>query len=161
MKKESKIIAPNTLGLFMATYYSLKFCSNCPKNASNLPGTMDQHIKIGSAMILFTMLAPILLGTDMALSLIGKVAIVVCVVLFASPLAALKTVIETKSARSIPLPFTLACMLNCFLWSVAGVLDMKDFYVYFPNILGLLSTIAQISLYFIYGNKPSSAKLPL
>ena len=146
----------------MAIYYSLKFSIYCPKNASNLPGKMSQHFQIGSSIILFTMLAPLLLGKNLALSVIGKVAVIVCVILFASPLAALKTVIETKSAKSIPLPFTLACMLNCFLWSVAGVLDMKDFYVYFPNILGLLSSIAQLSLYFIYGNANQSIpKLPI
>lgn len=62
--------------------------------------------------------------------------------------------------------FTLACMLNCFLWSVAGLFDMKDFNIYFPNILGLLATLAQFGLKLIYGNGDPSIstldqKLPL
>ena len=61
--------------------------------------------------------------------------------------------------------FTLACMLNCFLWSVAGIWEMEDFNVYFPNILGLLSSIAQFALKLMYGDgkgiKGEEKMLPL
>jgi Uncharacterized conserved protein len=95
--------------------------------------------------------AAALLETHKAAELIGKVAVVLCVVLFASPLSALKSVIQTKCAKSIPLPFTLTCILNCFLWTVYGI-DMGDFNIYFPNLLGLLSSLAQFGLILFYGN---------
>ena len=72
--------------------------------------------------------------------------------MFASPLSALKTVLKTKSAKSIPLPFTLATVLNCFLWSVAGLKDFHDFNVYFPNLVGLGLGLTQVALKLVYGD---------
>ena len=73
-----------------------------------------------------------------------------CVAMFGSPLAALKTVVTQKSAESIPLPFTLASVVNCFLWSVVGILDMQDTNVYVPNLLGLMFGLCQVALKVVY-----------
>ena len=83
---------------------------------------------------------------------IGNIAVLFCVAMFGSPLAALQTVLKTKSAKSIPLPFTLATVLNCLLWSVVGLLDMQDANIYLPNLLGLSFGIAQVVLRLTYGN---------
>lgn len=104
LNKDSKIWSPNAFGLFMGLNYCLQFSKNVPKNASNLPGTMSQHFRFGSMMILFTMLVATMLDRGTASFLIGKLGVVVCVILFASPLSTLKKVLATKSAKSIPLP---------------------------------------------------------
>jgi solute carrier family 50 (sugar transporter) len=78
--------------------------------------------------------------------------VLLCMVMFGSPLATLKTVILTKSARSIPLPFTVASTINCFLWSVAGLFKLKDFNVYFPNLVGLTFSLVQVALKLKYGD---------
>ncbi len=104
LKQDSKIWSPNAFGLFMGVNYCLQFQKFVSKNASNLPGKMSQHVRVGSLMILFTMIVAAFLDKMKAASLIGKMGVVVCVVLFASPLAALKNVLATKSAKSIPLP---------------------------------------------------------
>jgi solute carrier family 50 protein (sugar transporter) len=87
-----------------------------------------------------------------AAEVIGIMGVVVCVAMFASPLAALKSVLATKSSKSIPLPFTLAAVVNCFLWSVVGVMDMKDFNIYAPNLLGLFFGLVQLALKVIYND---------
>jgi len=61
-------------------------------------------------------------------------------------------VIANKDASSIPLPFTLASTINCSLWSVAGLLAMKDVNIWFPSVMGLLSALAQLFLKGIYGS---------
>jgi len=157
LKSESKIILPNAFGFCMGLYYSLQFSRSCSKHASNLPGTVSQHKTGASLIIAFAVLVTACLGRQNAVKVIGKLGVVVCIVLFASPLAALKTVIQTKSAESIPLPFTLVCLLNCFLWSVAGLFEMKDFYVYFPNLLGFASAAVQLFLRIFYGSGANSA----
>lgn len=95
-----------------------------------------------------------------ASQLIGNTAVVFCLLMFASPLSALKTVLRMRSARSIPLPFTLATILNCFLWSVAGLGQFKDFNIYFPNLLGLAFGLVQVGLkiLFDYGSNKSEIK---
>ena len=95
-------------------------------------------------------------------AIIGNVAVIMCVLMFGSPLSALKTVLETKSAKSIPLPFTIATIVNCFLWSVMGLLDVHDFNVYFPNLLGLVCGLAQLALKLIYQDgKDGKPTLPV
>lgn len=86
-----------------------------------------------------------------AADIIGKEAIILFIVLFASPLAALKTVLATKSAVSIPLPFTIACTINCLLWILVGLLLMNDFNLYFPPMVGFIFAVVQLFLKGIYG----------
>ena len=95
---------------------------------------------------------PALFPVDEAASIIGNMAVLFCVAMFGSPLASLKTVLKTKSAKSIPLPFTLATVVNCVLWSVAGIFQMHDIKVYFPNVLGLTFGMAQVALKLMYGD---------
>ncbi len=58
--------------------------------------------------------------------------------------------IETKSAASIPLPFTIASTINCSLWSIVGLLKLNDFNIYFPCMLGLGCAMLQLLLKGIY-----------
>ena len=154
LNAEMKIWSPNLFGLFMGLFYCSNYKKYVPKNASNLPGTLSQHIRYGGLLIMLTLLLATGLKKSVASPVIGKMGVIVCIVLFASPLSTLRDVIASKSAKSIPLPFTLVCMLNCFLWSVMGIFELKDFNVYFPNVLGLLSAIAQFMLKLTYGDGP-------
>ncbi len=160
LKKDSKVWTPNLFGLICGINYFYQFRKHCKEGANNLPGTVSQHLNYGASIIAATAMVAIMLSTNVASAIIGKVGVLFCVILFASPLAALQTVIRTKSAKSIPLPFTLTCILNCFLWTVYGF-DMKDFNIYFPNLLGLLSSLAQLALIALYGNGTPHQQLPM
>mmetsp|Transcript_672 Transcript_672/g.1156 ORF Transcript_672/g.1156 Transcript_672/m.1156 type:complete len:287 (+) Transcript_672:89-949(+) len=150
----------NLMGVALGSYYFFVFTRHCGPLAVNLPGTVSQHLKGASGIILFNLMLPGVLTKDFSSDIIGKEGVVFCIVLFASPLAALKHVILTKSAVSIPLPFTLACTLNCALWSTVGLWKMRDFNIYFPNLLGLSCALAQLGLKGIYGNQVVKAGLP-
>ena len=76
--------------------------------------------------------------------------VAICLCLFASPLAALKTVLSTKSAASIPLPLSLATTINCFLWTVVGVFDMHEPNIIIPNAIGLIFGLLQLVLKLVY-----------
>ncbi|KAL3905210.1 MAG: hypothetical protein SGILL_009767 [Bacillariaceae sp.] len=143
----------------MGTYYFLKFIKYSPPRAPTLPGTIRQHAQACGGIVLGTFawcaLCYLTSKANWAASaskLIGNAAVAFCLLMFASPLSALKTVMKTKSARSIPLPFTLATVLNCFLWGVAGLLDFGDFNVYFPNLVGLGLGLTQVALKLVYGD---------
>ena len=104
LNKEYKIWAPNAFGLIMGLGYCVQYSKYVPKNANNLPGRLNQHLQLGGLLMTFTILTAITLDKALASFIIGKLAVIVCVVLFASPLSTLKEVIATKSAKSIPLP---------------------------------------------------------
>lgn len=115
------------------------------------------HIDSAIITVLSILAIVLLLPNAKAADLIGNIGVAACIVLFASPLVAMKTVIQQKSAESIPLSFTLASIVCCFLWSVVGLEKMHDAVIYVPNLLGLGCGLLQLALKIIYGSANSSA----
>jgi solute carrier family 50 (sugar transporter) len=160
LKHEAKIWLSNGIGLVLGSYYFFQFIQLAPKISPTLPGSILQHMQAIAAVItvalLITVASPLFISSPA--SYIGNAGVVFCVAMFASPLAALQSVLATKSARSIPLPFTIASLVNCFLWSVSGLFEMHDVYIYLPNLLGLTFSLAQVALKLIYGDGPPSPR---
>ncbi|KAL7539037.1 hypothetical protein ACHAXR_011766 [Thalassiosira sp. AJA248-18] len=159
MKNLPSVWGSNAVGVVLGAYYFVVFKQYCAPMASNLPGTVGQHLNGARAIILFNLCLAVS-GIEYASEFIGKEGVFFCIVLFASPLAALKSVIATKSAASIPLPFTVACFVNCAAWSVVGLWKMRDFNIYFPNLMGLSCAVVQLMLKGVYGNRVTKGGLP-
>ena len=151
LQNEASIWLPNVVGLLLALYYVTSFARYAPERSPTLPGSLKQHVNgliaVGGATMLAT--ATHFLSAKM----IGLAAVCFCITLFASPLAAMKTVIQEQSAESIPLPFTMASVINCFLWSVTGILKLHDLNIIIPNVLGLAFGLLQMSLILRYGDR--------
>jgi len=156
LKSEQKIWITNLAGVILGLYYSYEYSKYCPKNATNLPGTFSQHIKTVLCIVTFTLVSTFSLSREAATALVGIEGVFFCVVLFASPLSAMRAVIQTRSAKSIPLPFTLFSLLNCTLWSIVGIFEMNDIMVYVPNLLGFFACVAQLALIVIFGKDVKS-----
>jgi uncharacterized protein with PQ loop repeat len=164
LKKEPKIWSCNIFGFALALYYCTIFVGNIAKgkvqdhklldvSTPTLPGSVRQHIQAVTAVIVGILsLALLKPFGSYSETLIGNIGVSICVLMFASPLSVIKLVLETKSARSIPLPFTVLTTVNCLMWAIFGWFDMKDVNVYLPNFLGLLSGIVQVLLKLIYGS---------
>lgn len=155
LKKEPKLWSINSFGLVLGWAYFLSFIRHAPTKSTTLPGSVNQHFQVILALLLATTLAATLL-TDrkLAISLIGSVGVLLAILLAASPLAALKTVLTARSAQSIPLPFTLAALVNGFLWAGFGIFALGDINIYLPNVLGFLCALAQLALKIKFGNGP-------
>ena len=153
LKNVKSVFWANTAGFILGTYYMVVFSRYCSSTANHLPGRIDQHWKGTSAIILFNVLLATSLPKGRAKDMIGKEGMLSFIVLFASPLAALKQVIESKSAASIPLPFTIASIINCSLWAIAGIWEMDDVYIWLPSVLGLCCAVVQLLLKVIYGDR--------
>lgn len=83
-------------------------------------------------------------------TLIGYFASAIFVVLAASPLSTIRTVVATRCADSIYAPLTAAQCANTLLWTIYGVMAAKDLFVYGPNGIGLCLGIIQLILKAIY-----------
>jgi solute carrier family 50 protein (sugar transporter) len=136
LTKQTKVWFTNLVGLFFGLFYFLKFIKYTQPKSTSLPGTVRQHLQgclaifAGSAVWILACYLTVHrkdMWMPYAAGLIGNTAVMFCLLMFASPLSALRTVLRKRSAKSIPLPFTLATILNCFLWSVAGLGEFKDF----------------------------------
>ena len=142
----------------LSIFYFLEFLKYAPKKSPTLPGSKRMHVRAVLAAFLTITGIATLLPNEQAAKVIGNIGVAVCILLFASPLVALKTVVQTKSADSIPLSFTLASIACCFFWSVVGLEKMHDWIIYLPNLLGLSFGLVQLALKLIYGNDNSSSR---
>lgn len=150
LKREPKVWSCCLVGFFLGTYYIQGFAAYAPKSSPHIPGAVSTHLHIVMITILLSLyISKWYPAPD---ELIGLGAVLFSIAMFASPLSALKHVIATKSAKSIPLPFTMASLLNCFLWSIAGLFQMHDANLYVPNLLGLSFALAQLFLKIYYGD---------
>lgn len=139
-----------------SVYYFSQFLKYAPKEAVTLPGSIETHIQACVAAILSISGIALALPQDDAASLIGKLGVAFCMMLNASPLVAIKTVLETKSAESIPTSVTLASIACCFFWAIVGLEQMDDWVVYFPNLVGLCFGLAQLMLKIMYSETSSN-----
>ncbi|KAJ6397475.1 hypothetical protein OIU77_018479 [Salix suchowensis] len=109
-----------------------------------LVGLLD--VGLAAAAILFT---HFMLQGDVRIDVVGFICDCSGMLAYASPLAAMKTVITTKSVEFMPFLLTFSTLLNGGFWTLYALLA-KDFLVGVPNGIGFLLGIAQLILYGIY-----------
>ena len=93
----------------------------------------------------------LLFAPELAQTSLGYLGCAVVVAMFSGPLMVIKEVIDTKSTKNLPFPMAIATVVNCSLWLGFGLLVIDDPFVWFPNVLGLGSGIAQLALFAKYG----------
>ncbi|PON88349.1 SWEET sugar transporter [Trema orientale] len=105
-----------------------------------------------AAAILVTRLA---LEGDVRIDAIGLLGAGLNIIMYGSPLAAMKTVVTSKSVEYMPFFLSFFLFLNGGIWTLYASL-VRDYFLGVPNGIGLLLGIAQLILYAIYRNaKPS------
>ncbi|KAH9720147.1 Bidirectional sugar transporter SWEET5 [Citrus sinensis] len=87
--------------------------------------------------------------TDDRTTVVGIIAVVFNIVMYAAPLTVMKMVISTKSVKYMPLALAIGNAANGAVWVVYACLRF-DPYVLIPNGLGTLSGILQLTLYAIF-----------
>ena len=155
LRDAPSIWMPNGLSFLLALYYMHSFIDNAAEQPINDDRTIGLQMGavagiVGAAGLAFHYDCP---------EAVGSAAVLLCMALFASPLSTLKTVMETKSAESIPLPFTVASLLACFCWTVTGFLELHDTNVIVPNFTGFLFGLAQLGLKLHYRDDDSANNL--
>jgi len=88
-------------------------------------------------------------------SSLGSFATVIFIVLAASPLSSMSTVIATRDASSIYAPMTAAQCVNCMLWTVYGLAAAHNVFVWGPNLTGLSLGLMQLTLKLCFPSTPS------
>ena len=81
------------------------------------------------------------------------------ILLAAGPLATIRTVISTKNASSLPLPFLLAVTAQCIAWTLYGYLE-DDISTLVNNMVGVIIGAFQLGLIAFYRNDIHHNTLP-
>jgi len=97
---------------------------------------------------------PLRKGESCKTEFLGIFCIAFNIILYGSPLSAVKQVIETRSVASMPLPLSLATTICSILWSVYATL-MRDAWVGLPNYTGTLLGLLQLGIYAKYARYES------
>ena len=141
----SSIVGANLSALVLGAHYCYVYVEVATSEDST-----TQPLLIASLCAALVALFYWFLPNAQAADAIGSLGCAVVVVMFSGPLQALKSVIDEKSTRKLPFPMAVATCMNCSMWTLYG-LAVQDAYIYGPNILGLLSGIAQLTLFAVFG----------
>ncbi|KAG8055737.1 hypothetical protein GUJ93_ZPchr0001g30070 [Zizania palustris] len=83
---------------------------------------------------------------------VGAVSMASLISMFASPLAVMGVVIRTESVEFMPFYLSLSTLLMSASFALYGLL-LRDFFIYFPNGLGVVLGATQLVLYAYYSRK--------
>ncbi|XP_024996934.1 bidirectional sugar transporter SWEET4-like isoform X2 [Cynara cardunculus var. scolymus] len=139
------VITINGSGFVIETIYLLLFL---------IYSDRKQRVKvllIALAEILFLVVLTALVltvahTTKVRSSIVGSIAIVGNIMMYASPLSVMKLVITTKSVEYMPFFLSLFSLLNGISWTIYALIRF-DPYIVIPNGLGSLLGITQLILY--------------
>lgn len=142
---------PNAIQVVFGLVYCSVFLRYCPARADWLPLSRVHHIAFCVVTAFGCISLVMFLPPSLAATFLGLIGSSVTVVMFAGPLAAIRTVLADKNTKSLPLGFTCVVTFNCALWLGYGWSMAGDPFVYVPNLLGLLVACLQLSLFFRFG----------
>ncbi|KAK1430656.1 hypothetical protein QVD17_13552 [Tagetes erecta] len=139
------VITINGAGLFIETVYLLLFI---------IYSDRKQRIKvilIILAEIVFLAVLSLLVltvthSTKIRSDVVGSIAIVGNILMYAAPLSVMKLVVTTKSVEYMPFFLSLFSLLNGISWTTYALIRF-DPYIVIPNGLGSLLGITQLILY--------------
>uniref|UniRef100_A0A803KNY7 Bidirectional sugar transporter SWEET n=2 Tax=Chenopodium quinoa TaxID=63459 RepID=A0A803KNY7_CHEQI len=92
-----------------------------------------------------------LLDDEMRINMIGTLGAFVNILMYGSPLAALRAVMETRSVEYMPFLLSLCSFLNGGVWTIYAVL-VKDLFLLVPNAVGFILGTIQLVVYARYSN---------
>lgn len=139
------VVTINGTGLFIETVYLILFLFySAPKQRLKvLLIVVAELVFLG---VLATLTLTVAHTTKVRSNIVGSIAIVGNIMMYAAPLSVMKLVITTKSVEYMPFFLSLFSLLNGISWTVYALIRF-DPYIVIPNGLGSLLGVTQLILY--------------
>ncbi|CAL5415497.1 unnamed protein product [Camellia sinensis] len=151
---EILVATVNGFGIVVEAVYVTLFLIYAPKGMRAKTAILVGILDVGllAVAIAVTQLA---MNRDVRIDAIGFMGAALNIIMYASPLAAMKTVVTTKSVEYMPFFLSFTLFFNGGIWAFYAVL-VHDLFLGVPNGTGFILGIAQLVLYAIYRNaKPT------
>ncbi|XP_050215464.1 bidirectional sugar transporter SWEET17 [Mercurialis annua] len=147
----------NSFGILTEIVFVTIFLIYAPQKTRAKTASLVGLLDVGflAAAILITWLA---LEGDVRIDATGFMCAGLNIIMYGSPLAAMKTVVTTKSVEFMPFFLSFFFFLNGGIWTFYAVLT-KDYFLGVPNGAGFCLGIGQLLLYAIYRNAKPSKKV--
>lgn len=150
------VIAVNLLGIAFQVAYAICFCYYAsPRQRRN---------KLLTIAALFVLLAALdvpmfALRPDSGRQVLGTITVIINVGMFASPIFAVRTALQSLDTSRVPVALTVASLASSLLWG-AWALLVGDTFVFTPNVFGLVLCSAQlIAVAYIRRKKQQLARM--
>lgn len=144
------VLLPNLTGAMFGLYYTSVYRRYAER--SLLPYYAGSGAIVGGVG-----LAALTMQPASAATVIGLTGCTLAVILMASPLATMRTVIASRNTSSMPFATSVAGFLNASSWAAYGLLVANDPMIYAPNLLGLAASSVGLGLFARYGIHTNSA----
>lgn len=152
-----ELIVTGFFAFITGAVYFVRYLSHVPLGANWLPGTHMHHRVVVGCSVLGALALFTFATVDLAVDSLGKAGSTINIVMFASPLSTMPTVIQTRSTSSMALSFAIGTTASCMLWFSLGCV-LSDPYIWGPNAIGLVCAACQLSLFAIFGNGPNKTE---
>ncbi|KAJ9464845.1 Sugar transporter SWEET1 [Diplonema papillatum] len=153
LRHDTTIIVANVSPLVLGLYYCFVYLRFRAPTVDVL-----QPLALSFAAAVMVSYFWLVMQPAAAANAIGTTGCFVVAAMFGGPLAVVHKVWIEQSTASLPFPMAVATTLNCFAWLLYGLV-IADFYVYAPNVLGLVSGILQLLLFAMFGFAPPATKV--
>eukprot|EP00735_Rhodelphis_limneticus_P010305 TRINITY_DN3035_c0_g1::TRINITY_DN3035_c0_g1_i1::g.22349::m.22349 TRINITY_DN3035_c0_g1::TRINITY_DN3035_c0_g1_i1::g.22349 ORF type:complete len:253 (-),score=45.61,sp/Q290X1/SWET1_DROPS/30.77/3e-22,MtN3_slv/PF03083.11/5e-14,MtN3_slv/PF03083.11/2.2e-21,EspB/PF05802.6/0.089,DUF1212/PF06738.7/0.059,DUF1212/PF06738.7/1.3e+02,DUF3040/PF11239.3/2.6e+02,DUF3040/PF11239.3/3.3,DUF4131/PF13567.1/1.8,DUF4131/PF13567.1/2.3e+02 TRINITY_DN3035_c0_g1_i1:724-1482(-) len=144
--KDVAIVFANITGVALGGYYIVTFWQNDHKNVIQTPALASAAILVAG-----------IISAVVSIGILGGLCTIMSIASLSSPLAAIPTVIRTKSIASMPLPIIIGSFCCAMSWTIYGVIR-HDTVILLPNALALVLSCVQIVLYTIFSQHDGSHK---
>ncbi|KFK39012.1 hypothetical protein AALP_AA3G189200 [Arabis alpina] len=141
----------NGFGVLAESIYVLIFLFFVPR-----PRLLKTSVLVLVLNVIFPVIA--IVGTRIAFgdakarsSSIGFVCATLNIIMYGSPLSAIKTVVTTRSVKYMPFWLSFFLFLNGAIWGVYALL-MHDIFLLVPNGMGFFLGTMQLLIYAFYRN---------
>ncbi|CAO2162319.1 unnamed protein product [Urochloa humidicola] len=146
----------NGFGAVMEAIYVVLFLVYAADHATRVKtAKLAAALDIGGFGVVFAVTTFAISELDLRIMVIGMICACLNVLMYGSPLAAMKTVITTKSVEFMPFFLSFFLFLNGGIWATYAVLD-RDIFLGIPNGIGFVLGSIQLIIYAIYMNSKAS-----
>ncbi|KAK3164250.1 hypothetical protein QOZ80_1AG0014810 [Eleusine coracana subsp. coracana] len=150
------IATVNGFGAFMEALYIVLFHVYAADHATRVKtAKLAAALDIGGFGVVFMIATFAIRELDLRIMVIGMICVCLNVLMYASPLAAMKTVITTRSVEFMPFLLSFFLFLNGGVWAAYAALD-RDIFLGIPNGIGFVLGSIQLVIYAIYMNSKAS-----
>lgn len=139
-------LATNAVGLAVESVYCVLFLRACQGAKRRLFGR--QCCGALAALLCFSLATLLLVPKPRRTPVVGLVADIINVSMFASPLSLMLVVIRSWSVEGLSLPLSAVLLVCSSVWAAYG-LALGDTSIAVPNTIGVALTMAQVALYFV------------
>ncbi|KAJ3683691.1 hypothetical protein LUZ60_013918 [Juncus effusus] len=150
------VVTVNGTGTVLEAIYVILFLTFASNDTKWKMVKVVAVVNIGfyALVVLVTLLA---LHGSVRLLIVGLLCAALTIGMYAAPMAAMSTMVRTKSVEYMPFSLSFFLLLNGGIWSAYSVL-VKDYFIGVPNAIGLALGSAQLILYMIYRRKGPQTK---